>query len=176
MINTLSKLTGKTINQPSEVIIQGFSGYASGGMTGTLLKVDDVYSISEGTVIEVSLAQDNLYVVTVMYQPDKLFRYCRLASVDVELNEHITMTDKIGVASDAKLRFEYCTLESSDYPYRILDKTYYKHDPALILCGGMILYMSDAALGKFHQKQTQTSTTTTKQKYCSTLASILRSN
>ena len=152
MMNALSKLTGKTISSATEVILQGFTGSADSSMTGNLIKVSTVYSISEGTVLDVSRDTDNLYVVTVQYSPTDLFRYCRLSSVNVSTNSYVIPTDEIGVTVDGKLRFEYCTNESSLYPVRIANNTYYKQDPSPILMDIRTLYMSQTALGEFFTK------------------------
>lgn len=177
MITALSRLTGRTVNQASEVIIQGFTSSAKADMTGALIRCSTVYSISEGKVIEVGLDTDSLYVITIQYTPSDLFRYCRLSSVDVSLNDYIVPTDKLGVSTDGQLRFEYCTLEPDLYPVRISDKTYYKQDPSVILNDDRKLYMSQAALEKFFIKNSQKSTTATPRAVIpSGLSSILGGN
>lgn len=152
MINALSKLTGRTINDASEVLIQGFTGSVNSSTTGALIKVDSVFSISEGKVIEVGTDEENLTCVTIQYTPTDLFRYCRLKSVDVDVNDYIIPTTKIGEAFRSQLRFEYCTLDESQYPVRISDTTYYKHDPNGYLLGGKQLYMSLYAAGQLLDK------------------------
>ena len=157
MITNLSRLVGRTIDSTSEVIIQGFTNSAKANMTGALIKATTVYSMSEGKVVEVGLDTDNLYVITVQYTPIDLFRYCRLSSTTVELNDYVVPTDKLGVTSDGKLRFEYCVPDGSDYPVRISDKTYYKQNPAEILNDDRKLYMSQTALEKFFNKNSDKS-------------------
>jgi hypothetical protein len=157
--NTLSKLTGKTIQNPKDIILRGFTGSNDSSTTGVLLNVANVYSISEGTVIDIGKDFEGLYVVTVMYQPNKLFRYCLLSKVSVSVNDYIIPTDMIGVAYRSQLRFEYCTLEESNYIVRIGTNTFYKHDPIAYLMDGIDLYMSIEAISKYLDSNTSTEIT-----------------
>ncbi len=160
--NALSNLTGRTITDPKEVILQGFAGSLSSSTTGMLIKVDNVYSISEGTVMDIGKDENNLYVVTIMYQPSRLFRYCCLKSVSVSVGEYLIPTTLVGVSNKSQIRFEYCTLETSPYPVRFLQDTYYKQDPSIYLMGIMQLYMSVNAGIALADKQA-TSSVSTKQ-------------
>ena len=133
----LSTLSGKTITSISQILKQGFTGTSDGkATTGAVLKVNDVYSISQGGVVDVGIDPGtNLYAVTVQYRADKWFKYCNLSSVSVSVNQRLRPKDKIGIANRGELRFEYCNLTTSRYINRIANMTTYKQDPMVILSG-----------------------------------------
>lgn len=172
--DAFSKLTRKTITEPADIILQGFTSGDSGAMTGLLVSIDTVYSITEGTVISVDRDFDGLWVVTVMYAPDKLIRYCLLDSTSLALGTRVIPTDKIGTAHRGKLRLEYCTTEKSQFPVRISDTTYYKQDPMIIMDGSAQLYMSvPTAVALSNMANPTTATTPTNPKVVDNLSSIL---
>lgn len=133
----LSTLAGKTITSISQILKQGFTGTSDGkATTGAILKVNDVYSISQGGVVDIGVDPGtNLYTVTVQYRADKWFKYCNLSSVAVTVNQRLLPKDKIGIANRGELRFEYCNLMASRYINRIANVTAYKQDPMVILSG-----------------------------------------
>lgn len=131
----LSVLSGKTITSIPQILKQGFTGTSDGkATTGAILKVNDVYSISQGKVVDIGRdTNGGLYVVTVQYTPNKWFRYCELSSVSVEVNQKLNQKDYIGIANRGEMRFEYCNLTPSNYINRIANITTYKQDPMIIL-------------------------------------------
>lgn len=137
----LSTLAGTTIVSVPQILKQGFTGTSSGiATTGAILKINDVFSISPGTVVDVGKdSSTGLYVITVQYQADMWFRYCNLSRVDVTLNQLLMSGSRIGVAFRGEMRFEYCNLTPSRYVNRIANITTYKQDPMTILSGTEVL-------------------------------------
>ena len=140
MINdVLSNLTGLTIKDSSNIIIQGWHGSPPFN-TGCLIHTDNVYSICSGLVIGIGEDdKNNLYSVTVEYNSQIWVRYCLLSSYNVKVGDNIVTTDKIGKPYKNTLRFEYCTSERSDFPIRISNQQLYKHDPSPVVFGQAIL-------------------------------------
>ncbi len=133
IIQTLSNLVGHKVEDLS-VIIQGFTGSPkSGSMTGTLIATNNVYSISQGRVIDVRKDENGLYCITVQYAPDKWFRYCLIESTTFNSGMPVYTGNKLGQAHKGQIRFEYATLEESLYPIRLHDRVFYKHDPTNVL-------------------------------------------
>ena len=133
ILDRLTTLAGYPITKVSDILIQGFTGSADSSMTGSLFKLDNVYSITQGSVIDISKDRDNLYVVTVLYGTSIWIRYCLLKSVNVIYNQYISPNDSIGITDRSNLRLEYCTPIISKYPVRLHGTTFYKHDPMTLL-------------------------------------------
>ena len=106
--------------------------------TGIDIDAIQVYSISSGVVIESDIDIDNRYVVTVQYNKDTILRYMHLQSMHVVLGQVITVNTSIGIA-DKFLHFEYATTTYSNWPVRIGDLNYYKHDPYFVAIGDVPL-------------------------------------
>lgn len=133
---TLSNMTGQTVTDTSKFIIQG---WCTPYTTGCLINIDNVYSICSGTVIDIGKDDKNdLYSVTVEYNYQTWVRYCLLKSYNVKLGEKIVTTNKIGNAYKNKLRFEYCTVEQSNFPIRVSTRQLYKHDPTPVIFGNAV--------------------------------------
>ena len=130
-----SILVGASIDDPSHIIKQGWQG-SRPFMTGCLIITDNVFSICEGTVIDIGMDdKNNLYSVTVEYDYDMWIRYCLLDSYTVSVGDSVVLNTPIGTTHNNLLRFEYCTDEFSVFPLRINTRQLYKHDPMPILIG-----------------------------------------
>lgn len=143
----LSTLTGKSVKDLSKVIKQGWQNTRP-FMTGCLIYTDNVFSICDGTVIDVGVDdKNNLYSVSVEYEYATWIRYCLLQTCNVSVGDEISIGDKIGSAYKGVLRIEYCTDEFSVFPYRNGDRQLYKHDPMPVLTGEVELPEIDEADG-----------------------------
>lgn len=110
--------------------------------TGMNIKGNNVYSICPGTVLYVGKDLNNIYTVNVSVNMNQIIRYCNLKSVDVTSGDVIDMNDPIGVAHKY-VHFEYCTSEKSNWPVRINNIQYYKHNPEGLLDGSTKLKVFD---------------------------------
>lgn len=106
--------------------------------TGIDMHAYNIYSISSGVVIECDMDSDNIYVVTVQYDIDTVLRYMHMDSVQVEFGQILKDQTCIGKA-DNYVHFEYATRTPSDWPVRISDLNFYKHDPYPVLAGYILL-------------------------------------
>lgn len=144
ILSVFSSLYGEPIVDATRLIQQGFVSTPSGkSVTGTILLITKVHSISQGLIIDIG--QDpisHLYSVTVEYSSSEWFRYCELQSVDCEIGDGIIPGQFIGIANHGKIRFEYCTLEHSTYIVRLGARVMYKQDPLPILYGEKQLFIS----------------------------------
>ena len=139
MIAILSGLVGRSVDNFSEVIKQGWHDIRP-FMTGCLISTTSAYSICSGTVIDVGKDDKNLtYSVTVEYEYLTWIRYCLLKSCDVEFGDKVSIGTKIGDTYNKVLRFEYCTNDDSRFPTRIGLRCLYKQDPMVILDGSRTL-------------------------------------
>lgn len=141
MMNTLilSTLTGTNVNNPSQVINQGWHG-SQPFMTGCLVNTKTACSICSGLVIDVGVDdKNNLYSVTVEYNSVLWVRYCLLSKCLIALGDKVSLGTKIGITYKNLLRFEYCNKDVSDFPVRIGTRQLYKHDPAPVLFGQELL-------------------------------------
>lgn len=112
--------------------------------SGTDIKATNVYSVCPGTVM-IANKYENHYIVVVQYNLGSCMMYHHLKSITVKVNDQIQLSDKIGVA-DRWVHVCYLTQQSSIWPVRVLDRTYYKHNPAEILStgyGAMINYFEN---------------------------------
>lgn len=134
-----SILVGTPIKDPSHIIKQGWQG-SRPFMTGCLIITDDVFSICNGTVVDVGVDdKNNLYSVSIEYTYQIWIRYCMLQTCNVSVGDTVSVSDKIGSTYKGILRFEYCTDEFSVFPYRNGDRQLYKHDPIAVLTGEIAL-------------------------------------
>jgi hypothetical protein len=130
-----SILVGTYIDDPSHIIKQGWHNVRP-FMTGCLIIVDVIYSICEGTVVDIGIDdKNNLYSITVEYDYDIWIRYCLLKSCSVSVGDSVAIGTELGITDDGLLRFEYCNDDFSVFPLRINDRQLYKHDPMPILIG-----------------------------------------
>ncbi len=131
----LSVLTGTNVISPDQVINQGWHG-SQPFMTGCLINTKSAYSICSGLVIDTGKDdKNNLYSITVEYNPVLWIRYCLLESYDVSVGDKISIGQKIGTPFRKLMRFEYCNKTTSSFPIRLFNTQLYKHDPAPILFG-----------------------------------------
>ena len=134
MINdVLTKLTGIKVYDPYSIILSGFSSGRNFGSPNMLIKADNIYSISQGLIIDIGKNLDGTYIVTVQYGADTWIRYGNLLSVDCEEVQSLSPGDPIGITYNHSVSLEYCTLSPSKYPVRLQDTIYYKHDPITLL-------------------------------------------
>ncbi len=105
------------------------------------IATDSFYSMCYGSVYSVEKNSNNRYVVTVRFDSSTILRYCNLNSVDVKTGQYIHPSDKVGDTSYGRGQFEYATQFQCDsnWPVRIEEYTYYKHDPLDVLTGKIIL-------------------------------------
>lgn len=101
--------------------------------SGIDLSAREVYSISNGVIIEVGQVAKHK-CVTVQYDEKTCVRYMNLDSVSILLGHTISFGDKIGDVGSF-VHFEYLTPEKSLWPVRIGPLRYYKHDPIDLLTG-----------------------------------------
>lgn len=129
----LTALTGDLVENPSEVIVQGYLGNSS-GTANCAIKTTDVYSISTGLVI--SLGEDpkkKTKTLTVQADAQHWIRYSNLKDCVRHVGEHIDVESYIGTASGNLVRLEYCTAQESQFPVRELGVTLYKQDPTYLI-------------------------------------------
>lgn len=92
---------------------------------------DKIYSITSGRVIQITHS-DNIYWINIQLSKEELIRFGNIIDPKVYVNSTVAVKDFIGIAYKF-VKFEYCNLEISKFPVRVLDLTYYKQDPFLIL-------------------------------------------
>lgn len=105
--------------------------------TATFTGVNKVYSLFPGTVLFLGYYK-GLGTVTVKVSPYELIRYCNLTDMRVWYNSEVETTTFLGIADPHKgLQLEYCTSgpETSKFPVRINETTYYKQNPIKLLDG-----------------------------------------
>ena len=107
-----------------------------GGMhTGIDVEGYEIYAYCSGVVL--AIGNDKEYnMVSVQYDKNVILRYGNLKTVSVSVGEIIYTPTLIGYA-DRYLHFEYASTKKEDsvWVVRIGAKTYYKHNPELILDG-----------------------------------------
>ena len=142
MNDTLSLLAGKHVDNPRDVIEQGWVG-SSPYNTGCLIRTEEVHSICKGTVLSIDKdPKNNTWSITVEVNSQKWVRYCRMASFKVSIGQKLTFNDLLGFSNKGLMRLEYCTPEASQFPVRILKKQLFKHDPTPIIFGIVTLMES----------------------------------
>lgn len=135
MNDTLSLLTGNHVDNPREVIEQGWVGSVPYN-TGCLIKTEEVHSICKGKVLAVDRdPKNNTWSITVEVNSQKWIRYCRMASFKVSVGQTLTFNDFLGFSNKGLMRLEYCTSETSQFPVRVLKRQLFKHDPTPIIFG-----------------------------------------
>ena len=142
MIEILSILTGRRINNPSSVIEQGFVGNSQ-FTAGCFIKSPKVYSICKGTVLAVEQDPINsTWTITVEVNSQKWVRYCCISSTNITAGSTLNQNDYIGDSYRGLMRLEYCTADKSQFPVRVLSKQLYKQDPTPIIFGQVNLEAS----------------------------------
>lgn len=126
----LSLLTGKNIEDPRLVIMQGFAGKSS-ETANCKMKVSTAFSICDGTIL--SIDKSDTWCVTIDMGVSHWIRYQNLSSTGVLVGQRIHKGDFIGYGDKGFIRLEYCTGEKSNYPVRLKGFQLYKHDPTPIL-------------------------------------------
>ena len=133
MIETLSTLVGKEINNPRVVIEQGFRGIST-DTANCLMRVNTAYSVCDGTILSVDKSpKTDEWCVTVEVGPSRWVRYCGLSSTGLLAGKEIHKRDFVGYGNNGYIRFEYCTANKNKFPVRILGIQLYKQDPTPII-------------------------------------------
>ena len=110
--------------------------------SGIDLAGQEIYSVCQGVVIDISKHQDyhcNItYCVTIQVTESQCIRYGHLSIVTVDSNQVVSRYDEIGVCSKY-VHLEYLTRNMPDsiWPVRIGDVEYYKHDPTVLVDGSL---------------------------------------
>lgn len=105
--------------------------------TATINRAEKVYNLFPGKVLFLGVYK-GMNTVSVKVSPYEVIRYLNLTDVKVWFNSELDIGDEIGsVYPKAKLQFEYCTSDpdTTIYPVRIDDDTYYKQNPIGIFQG-----------------------------------------
>lgn len=105
--------------------------------TATFSGVKKVYNLYPGTVLFLGYYK-GLGTITVQVSPYEILRYCNLTDIQVWFNTEIETDDFLGIADPHKgLQIEYCTSgpDTSRFPVRINETTYYKQNPIELLNG-----------------------------------------
>ena len=137
MNEILSILVGTEVDE--SVIEQGFIG-SSQQSAGCFIRTSSVFAICNGIIIGIDRDPSNdTWSVTVEVDPQHWIRYCNLSATISLVGKQSSVYDRIGYATNGLMRLEYCTVEKSKFPVRILSKQLYKQDPAHILFNNNIL-------------------------------------
>ena len=132
---TLKALTGLdncTIGNVKDLMSNSPSSF-----TATILGANKVYNVFPGRVLFLG-SYRNMGTVTVKVSPYEIIRYLNLSGIRAWLNTQLNAGDMIGqVYSRSVLQFEYCTSgpDTSAFPVRVNDTTYYKQNPLQIFTG-----------------------------------------
>lgn len=133
MNDTLSILTGKSIENPRTVLERGFYGVST-DTANCLIKTNNVNCICDSTVLAVGQSpRTNEWCVTTEVGPSRWVRYCGLSSTGVTTGMKLNKKDFIGYSTNGYMRLEYCTKLESNYPVRLLGIQLYKNDPTPII-------------------------------------------
>ena len=139
MNEVLSTLVGIEVNEPSQVIVQGWT-VGDTAVTGCVIKLNKAHSICSGMVLAVEKdPKDNTWCVTVEVNSQRWVRYCHLSSAVSIVGQRLKLEDSIGFACNGTIRLEYCTADKSRFPVRIGSRQLYKQDPTPIVFGQEIL-------------------------------------
>lgn len=135
MNKLLSTLAGQKVDE--SIIEQGFIG-SSQQNAGCFIRIQDLYSISDGVVLAVERdSRTGYWTVTVEVDSQHWVRYCCLAATSVNAGDDVKISDNIGYSYKNLMRLEYCTSEASDFPVRVINRQLYKQDPTPIIFGGL---------------------------------------
>lgn len=132
ILKTLTGSTTAKLKNESDLKKTNPSSY-----TATFTGVNRVYNLFPGTVLFLGYYK-GLGTITVKVSPYEIIRYCNLTDMRVWYNSEVETTTFLGVADLHKgLQLEYCTSgpETSKFPVRINETTYYKQNPIKILDG-----------------------------------------
>lgn len=105
--------------------------------TASISGATEVFNLFPGRVAFIG-EYENMATVSVQVSPYEIVRYLNLTDFTCWYNYEFKAGDRIGsVSSKYGLQFEYCTKapQTSIYPIRIENITYYKQNPAGILFG-----------------------------------------
>lgn len=104
--------------------------------TATISGVKNVYSILPGTVLFLGFYKGT-GTIYLSISKHEMIRYMNLRTLEVWRGQEIEKGHTIGTAYNSPLEFEYCTVyqQSSPYPVRFADRTYYKQNPIDLLDG-----------------------------------------
>ena len=96
MNDTLSILTGKSIENPRTVLERGFYGVST-DTANCLIKTNNVNCICDSTVLAVGQSpRTNEWCVTTEVGPSRWVRYCGLSSTGVTTGMKLNKKDFIG--------------------------------------------------------------------------------
>lgn len=108
-----------------------YSYYHSGvDLSGT-----QAYSICSGRVVAVSTSDEGDLGVIIQYSGDVFFQYKNILHTPLHAGDDIVTGTFIGTC-DKYVHFEYITSGENEWPVRIVDRTYYKHDPMPLIEDG----------------------------------------
>lgn len=102
---------------------------------GADVKGTECYAICHCVCTYVGFNQSEKHIVVLQYDHNISFRYTNLTSVEVHLGDLVTQESKIGDC------YQYVHIEALDdlskskWPVRVMDRTYWKHDPLPYLNG-----------------------------------------
>lgn len=101
--------------------------------TSVNLTASVVYTMYAGTVVMISGDVKSTYDVVVGMNQNQAIRYRNLKSISVKLNQHVDISDTIGIARTF-VKIEYLTTNvKNQFPFRLNDIVMYKADPMKIL-------------------------------------------
>ena len=103
--------------------------------SGVDLSGDVAYSVCNGRVVYVGESDDGRFGVIVQYSGDVFFQYKNITDTLLTAGDDIVKGSLIG-GCDKYVHFEYITSGENEWPVRVVDRTYYKHDPMPLIEDG----------------------------------------
>lgn len=118
--------------------------------TGVDISANEVYSYAPGVITQIGKDRNGLYTIVIQYSADISFRYTHLKSVYITEGQAINKGEFVGVAKEF-VHFEYLTREQegSMWVVRVGKLSWYKHNPELVLNGGVLLNANDWSLVEY---------------------------
>lgn len=133
MMEHLSILTG--IENPTKKLIKTYYSEKIPKSTSINVIADDVFNIVDGysiKIIENKTKLGSRYIIEMKICNDLIIRYLNLKELYIPSRYAVPKRTRLGKA-DSIVGIEYCTRVRSNYPVRINNATFYKHDPSKFL-------------------------------------------
>ena len=111
-----------------------YSGYSEGIVLSC--ESGNVYNQFPGRIMIVNFDK-NRYDIVVQMDSNNCMKYSNLVDCVVRKGQDVVESDLLGRCKKSVI-VEYCTTSpSNNFPLRILDTTFYKHDPEPVLISGV---------------------------------------